>query len=117
MKTIHIHHDGHYWRGFRHGIFAVAIVGAVLSLTAGSSQKALSQAPAASCPDGTLFRGTQGPIVLCEAQPMNVDRPVQPMPAWWAQFPDAGRVSGDSLRELDRLGLRPVSATRAASCL
>jgi hypothetical protein len=117
MKTVHIHHEGQYWRGFKHGIFAVAIFGGVLAMSAGSSQRAHSQASAEACPNGTTFRGNQGSIVLCEAQPVDAHRLVQPMPTWWAQFPAAGQISGDTLRELDRHGLRPVSAIKAASCL
>jgi hypothetical protein len=117
MKTVHIHHDGQYWRGFRHGILAVALVGLGLALFSGSNQQALSQSQPAKCPDGMTFRGIQGSLVLCEAQPINSHRAIQPMPAWWVAFPEAGRLSGDTLQELDRYGLRPLSSTKAASCL
>jgi hypothetical protein len=115
MKTVRIYHDGQYWRGFKHGIVGTVFGLCAIMFIASGQQMARSQTATPSCAGGTIFRGMQGSVALCEAPALNADRSVLPTPTWWTQFPDAARLSGDALRELDRNGLRPVPAAQAAT--
>lgn len=93
MKTVHIHHDGQYWRGVKHGLIAVAMVGLGLAVTGANRQPAQA------------------------SEPVNVAKPglILPLPLWWRD-PEAEKLKVDTIYDLDRHGLRPVPAARAASC-
>jgi len=98
MKTVHVHHDGQYWRGFKHGIFAVAIAGFMLAVIAGGGQSVRSQS---------------SPTVN-EIDPASVG-PIRPLPAWFKNH-DTVTLRFETIYDLDRNGMRPVPAAKAELC-
>ena len=63
---------------------------------------------AAPCGDSSIYRGTEGGAILCEAKPVTAT--LRPMPAWWLEYPGSERLSSQTLHELDDNGLRPMKA-------
>lgn len=94
MKTVHVHHDGQYWRGFKHGLIAFAIAGVLLAMTAADRQPARAFSEAVN-----------------QAKPGLI----LPLPLWWRD-PEAEKLKYDTIYDLDRHGLRPVPAAKAATC-
>jgi len=96
MKTIHIHHDGQYWRGFRHAFLGIALILATLAI-AGSK---LSDRPDVTSVN-QIDPATVGPIL--------------PVPYWYKDD-DMASLRSATIYDLHRRGFRAVPASHETMC-